>query len=314
MAQSTTRILAVLELLQSHGRLSGADLALRLNLDRRTLRRYIAALEDLGIPIMSERGRYGGYSLMPGFKLPPMMFEDNEAMALSLGLLAAQQCGLVQSDSAFASARSKLERVMPEPLRKKVRAIHHAITIDVAKSTVTAANNSTVLELSCAAANQQQVSIQYRSAAAIGSSRIVDPYGVAFYLGRYYLVAYCQLRNDIRTFTVERIVQLQTLATNFNDPETLDIISHIKKSLANIPREHYVEVLLDTDLATAQSYLSKTLGELSQVDSGVLLKHRCSDLGWFARELAHWPFNFKVHRPSQLHVELKLLAARLINA
>ncbi|EPJ48451.1 MAG: hypothetical protein OFPI_29420 [Osedax symbiont Rs2] len=314
MAQSTTRTLAVLELLQSHTRLSGAELASRLSIDRRTLRRYIVALEELGIPIMSERGRYGGYSLMPGFKLPPMMFEDDEAMALSLGLLAAQQSGLVQSESAFASARSKLERVMPEPLRKKVRAIQHSISIDVTSSAVTATSNSAVLELSIATANQHCVAIEYKSASAVISSRIVNPYGAAFYLGRYYLVAHCQLREAIRIFAIERIGKIETTSDSFNAPQSINLINYIEKSLADIPREYYLEVLLETDLVTAQHYLGKALGELQLTASGVLLKHQCSDLAWFARQLAHWPFNFKVMGPSQLTDELKKLATKLLNA
>ena len=313
MAQSTTRTLAVLELLQSHGRLSGTELASRLGIDRRTLRRYIVALEQIGIPIMSERGRYGGYSLMPGFKLPPMMFEDDEAMALSLGLQAAEQFGLVQNTSAFASARSKLERVMPESLRKKMRALQHKVSIDVANSSVISTSNSTVIELSSAAANRQQVAIEYQSASAVDSSRIVDPYGVAFYLGRYYLVGHCQLRNDIRTFAVERIGKLKTTTDSFNAPHSLDLISYIEKSLANTPRQYYLEVLLETDLATARQYIGKPIGELQQTALGVLLKHHCSDLAWFARQLAHWPFNFKLQGPSALNDELKKLAAKLLN-
>ena len=90
MDHPTTRVLAVLELLQAHGRMSGAELARRLDVDPRTVRRYIAMLEEMGIPITAERGRYGAYLLVAGFKLPPMMFTDDEALALSLGLLAAR--------------------------------------------------------------------------------------------------------------------------------------------------------------------------------------------------------------------------------
>ena len=88
MYHPTTRVLAVLELLQAHGRLGGADLSRRLGVDARTLRRYIARLEDIGVPITTERGRYGGYALAAGFKLPPMMFTGEEALALSSPLAA----------------------------------------------------------------------------------------------------------------------------------------------------------------------------------------------------------------------------------
>src|SRR5471030_1519892 len=131
MYHPTTRVLAVLELLQTHGRLSGADLASRLGVDGRTLRRYIVMLEDIGIPITAERGRYGGYALMPGFKLPPMMFTDDEALALSLGLLAARGLGLAEAAPAVASAQAKLARIMPEGLRRRVGAIDETVRLDL---------------------------------------------------------------------------------------------------------------------------------------------------------------------------------------
>src|SRR5204863_4074973 len=90
----TTRVLAVLELLQSRQRVRGAELAERLEVDGRTVRRYVTMLQDLGIPVEAERGRYGAYRLRPGFKLPPLMFSDEEALAVVLGLLAARQLGL----------------------------------------------------------------------------------------------------------------------------------------------------------------------------------------------------------------------------
>src|SRR5258708_5478898 len=123
MSRPTTRMLAVLELLQTHGRISGAELARRLAVGRRTVRRYIAALEDLGIPLTAERGSAGGYKLVAGFKLPPMMFTDDEALALSVGLLAARGLGLAAAAPAPASAQAKLERVMPANLNHRVRAV-----------------------------------------------------------------------------------------------------------------------------------------------------------------------------------------------
>ena len=123
MSGPTTRVLTVLELLQTHGQIGGAELAERLGVDRRTIRRYITVLEELGIPVMTEQGRYGGYRLVAGFKLPPMMFTDEETLAVSLGLLAARQLGLADAAPAIASVQAKLERVMPANLKKRVRGV-----------------------------------------------------------------------------------------------------------------------------------------------------------------------------------------------
>ena len=131
MYHPTTRVLAVLELLQTHGRMSGPDLAKRLEVDARTLRRYITMLQDLGIPIEAERGRYGAYVMGAGFKLPPMMFTDDEALALSIGLLAARQLGLAEAAPAVESAQAKLERVMPRALKGRVCALSETIALDL---------------------------------------------------------------------------------------------------------------------------------------------------------------------------------------
>ena len=109
MSLPASRILALLELLQSRGQLDGAAIAAELQVERRTVRRYIVALEALGIPVDRERGRFGGYRLATGFRLPPLMFSEDEALALGLGLLAARQLGLADAAPAVASAQAKLD-------------------------------------------------------------------------------------------------------------------------------------------------------------------------------------------------------------
>src|SRR6266704_3053454 len=113
MYSPTTRVLTVLEMLQSQGRVTGAEIADRLEVHIRTVRRYVAMLEDLGIPVAAERGRYGAYRLMPGFKLPPLMFTEDEALALTLGLKAARRMGLALTAPAVEGALAKVERVLP---------------------------------------------------------------------------------------------------------------------------------------------------------------------------------------------------------
>src|SRR5262245_30458328 len=109
MPHPTTRVLTLLELLQAREITGGAELARALGVDRRTLRRYIVMLEEMGIPITTSQGRFGGYQVVPGFKLPPMIFSEDEALALAVGLLAARGLGLAETLPAVASARTKLE-------------------------------------------------------------------------------------------------------------------------------------------------------------------------------------------------------------
>ena len=131
MYHPTSRVLTVLELLQAHGRLNGRELAARLGVDPRTLRRYITRLEELGIPLAVEHGRHGGYMLVPGYKLPPLMFTDEEALCLAVGLLAAGGVGIAGNTTALATAQAKLERVMPHRLRERVHAAGETIALDL---------------------------------------------------------------------------------------------------------------------------------------------------------------------------------------
>src|SRR5262245_58540061 len=133
MYHPTTRVLGVLELLQTHGRMTGAELARRIQVDGRTLRRYITRLEEIGVPITTERGRHGAYMLVAGYKLPPMMFTDDEALALSVGLLAARGLGLGETSPAVASAQAKLERVMPANLKRRVRAVDETVSLELSR-------------------------------------------------------------------------------------------------------------------------------------------------------------------------------------
>src|SRR4030095_5586999 len=126
MYSPTTRLLTVLELLQSYKQMSGTEIARRLEVDVRTVRRYIVMLQDMGIPVEAERGPDGAYHLRRGYKLPPLMFPDSEAVALTLGLLAIRAFQLPVDVAAIEGALTKTERVMPEKLFHQVRSLQEA--------------------------------------------------------------------------------------------------------------------------------------------------------------------------------------------
>ena len=116
------RVLATLEMLQVHGQMTGAELARRLEVDGRTVRKYVETLRDLGMPIEATRGRAGSYRLRPGIRLPPLMFSDDEAVALVLGLLIAQRSGLAD-EVQIPAVLTKIDRVLPEKTRHRARSI-----------------------------------------------------------------------------------------------------------------------------------------------------------------------------------------------
>ncbi|AKI98984.1 putative DNA-binding transcriptional regulator YafY [Archangium gephyra] len=311
MSRPTTRVLTVLELLQTHGRMSGSQLAQRLEVDRRTVRRYIALLEELGIPITAERGRDGAYMLVAGFKLPPLMFTDDEALALSVGLLAARGLGLAEAAPAVASAQAKLERVMPATVKRRVRAIDETVTLELSRSTAPR-DNAALAALSTASQGQRRVQLRYRAAEREDSERDFDPYGLAWRGGRWYVVGRCHLRDGLRSFRLDRVQSVQPLDVSFSRPEGFDALAHLTLSVATLPREFTVEVLLETDLAAARRQVFPAFGVLEEVAGGVLLRGQTDDLGWFARELARLPFSFEIHRPDALREELAARARRLL--
>src|ERR1700682_4283575 len=223
MPHPTTRVLAVLELLQTYPRVSGSELARRIGVDPRTVRRYISMLEELGIPITAERGRDGAYMLVAGFKLPPMMFTDDEALALSVGLLAARGLGLADAAPAVASAQAKLERVMPAGLKRRVRAVDETVMLDLSRSTVPS-DNTALVALSAAAQAQTRVILGYDGQRE-KTEREFDPYGLAHRGGRWYVVGMCHLRRGMRSFRLDRVRSVRALDVSFERPPGFDALA-----------------------------------------------------------------------------------------
>ncbi|WP_255987985.1 helix-turn-helix transcriptional regulator [Chitinolyticbacter albus] len=312
MSKPATRVLAVLELLQTHGQLSGRELALRLEVDGRTLRRYIAALEEIGVPVIAERGRYGGYKLVAGFKLPPMMFTDEETLAISLGLAAARGLGLADAGPALESAQAKLERVMPTALKPRLRALTERATLDLAPASPE--GGAALVALATAAHAQQRVRLLYQAEGGEATERDVDPYGLVYRRGRWYLCGHCHLRRDLRTFRLDRIHEARPLPASFLRPADFDAARYLQQSFTDMQRAHPVDILLHTDLAAALSELGGHVGALTQQYDGVRLQTSTDSLRWFARQLAALPFEFSVRTPDALNEEIRECAARLLRA
>ena len=310
MARPTTRTLAVLELLQSHGQMGGAELAARIEVDRRTLRRYIAQLEEMGIPITTEQGRHGGYRLVPGFKLPPMMFTDEEAQALSLGLIAARGLGLADSAPAIESVQSKLDRVLPSAPRKTIAALRESVALQTGDAR-TNADAKLLRVLSESAQARRTASLRYRAADGAVTSREFDVYGNVFRKGRWYVVGHCHLRQGLRTLRLDRVAHAEMSEHAFVRPEGFDAAEHLTRALATLPRGIATEVFLHTDLDTARRELFNTLGLPEACAGGVLLKGSADELDWYARELMRLPFKFDVREPAALRTMLGRLAKEL---
>ena len=313
MYHPTTRVLAVLALLQAYGRMSGSELAGRLEVNIRTLRRYIIMLQDLGIPIEAERGRNGAYVLSAGFKLPPMMFTNEEALALTVGLISARRLNLADTDRAVESALAKLERVMPLDLKSRVRALTETITLDQNSAPSTPPSEVILSTMSSAAQLQQRVHIEYHSDQGEDTERDFDPYGLTYFLQRWYVVGYCHLRQDLRSFRLDRIIRINTIDAHFERPAGFDPLAHMMQAIATMPRKFAFELLLKTDIATAQKEVFDVLGVLEADKDGVIMRGSVEDLDWLARQISIFSFDFAVRKPEELRAELAKRAAKLVS-
>jgi predicted DNA-binding transcriptional regulator YafY len=295
----TARVLTVLELLQSHGRMTGAELARRLEVDIRTVRNYVATLADLGIPLEAERGRYGAYRLRPGYKLPPLIFSEDESLALTLSLLLAREHGLAQTSPAVESVLAKLERVLPQATRARIHAVEQTVIVE--RGTFHAAPSaSAVTMLSTAVQTGQCVRLRYRAASTIVTERTFDPYGVVYYAGFWYTIGYCHLRQAQRLFRLDRIQQVEPTSETFSPPVTFDALDAVQRALAAVPSVWQIEVWLEATLQDVQRQTSAPKAWFEPVEDGVILRVDVEDLPWMARFLAGLSIPFIIHRPREL--------------
>ena len=311
MYHPTTRVLTVLELLQARHRITGAELAARLEVDTRTVRRYVVMLQELGIPVRSERGRYGAYRLLPGYKLPPLMFTDDEALALVLGLLAARRLGMAAAAPAVEGALAKVERVLPAAVRARVQAVQQALVIDVPPPE-DAPDQEMIVTFGVAAQQERCLAIRYRSMHGEETARVVEPYGLVYRAGRWYAPAYCRLRRDLRVFRLDRVREAQTRDETFSRPADFDCLEYVTTTFATMPGAWRVEALLPgTSLERARRLIPADLATLEETPDGTLMCCWAEDLDWVARYLVRLGCPFAVREPAALNDTLRQLAAEI---
>lgn len=311
MYHPTTRLLTILELLQTHPSLSGAALARRLEVEPRSVRRYIMMLQDMGMPIEAIHGPGGGYRLRPGFKLPPLMFNEEEATALVLGLLGTSWLELDQSAVAVEGALAKVMRVLPMRARERLAAMSAHLVLSPRERDARP-DSALLLDLSEAVQLRRRVAISYRSHAAQATQRTVEPYGLAGWWGRWYLVGFCRLRMDLRLFRLDRIVAMQVLDETFARAEDFDLTSYIQASLGRATSRWSIAIEFQAPLAAVQQQIPTSYGTLTETPSGVLFECEYGDLSDIARFLSTRSLPFVIHQPPELRAELRAIAERLL--
>lgn len=313
-SRPATRLLAMLELLETRGRVSGRELAARLEVDPRTVRRYAVKLEELGIPVEAERGPYGGYRLRPGFKLPPLMLTDAEATAVVLGLVVSRQTGISIEESAIDEALAKILRVLPTELRERVGALEGSLGLTWRPREPQPPSTEVVLTLAAAIRAKRRVGIRYATPGREVTDRTVAPYGLVFHGGRWYLAAHDDRSGEVRTFRVDRVRAAEARRERMAIPEGFDAADHVARSIARIPWGWEIEVELKTTLEEATRRIPRTVGTPEEIDGVVLLRAQTDDLDMAARMLATLPWPFAVRRPDELRASLRKVSETLASA
>lgn len=310
-----SRLLELLELLQAQPITTGREIADRLAIDRRTVRRYIATLQELSIPVEGERGVGGGYRMRPGYRLPPLMLTDDEAIAVVLGLIAARRLGLGSTAESVEGALAKIYRVLPDPLRRRVEALEATLGFTTPAATGAPVAGEAVLLLADAIRRRRRVRAGYRSFAGEETERELSPHGLVVHSGRWYLSAYDHTRDDMRTFRVDRMRRAAVAdGAALAPPDGFDAVEQVSRSLARVPYEWKVEVLLRITVEEAAERLPATLADLVESPHGTLLRMQVNSLDWMARLLAGLDCGFTVRRPDELRASVRALADRLIES
>ncbi len=309
MYDPTMRVLATLELLESHEFMTGPELSRQLEVSPRTVQRYVQRLQDLGVPVEGTRGVGGAYRLRPGFRLPPMVFGDDEALAIMLGLRALRSLGLSDLAPAEATAAAKLERVLPKAVREGLLDTLTALELETSPWVVPV-DADLVKQLARGVRSGCVVAITYQSDAGEQSVRQLEPYGVLHHDGRWYAVGYCRLRSDVRVFRVDRVRDATLLETKFERPSDFDARAFLLRTLPFAASSWAVEVWIDCSPAGLQDRVPPGRVTLTEAESGTLLCAQTANLEWLAAMLLSLQFPLQVRAPEALREAFATLAVQ----
>jgi len=318
MANTSTRMLRLLSLLQTHRYWPGGELAERLDVSVRTLRRDVDRLRELGYPVDAHRGVDGGYQLAAGATLPPLVLDDEEAVALTIGLRAAAQSAIAGIEESSVRALAKVVQVMPPTLRRRVDALRTATVPAVWGPSPATVDAGVLTVVAQACRDEERVRFSYTTRGGDASARHVEPHRLVALGRRWYLVAYDLHRNDWRSFRLDRIVleSMRTTGMRFH-PRDLprgDAAAFVRAGIENLPTAHSIEAVVHAPAEVVR----KVVGQWGNVD--VLDDQRCrlrmsvDSLDWPMLVLGSVGAEFEVLRPPELVAQLREWSGRFARA
>jgi predicted DNA-binding transcriptional regulator YafY len=322
MARPTAHVLTLLELLQSGGTRTAAELAGRLGVDGRTVRRYVDHLVDLDIPVESVRGRRGGYRLAPGYRMPPLMLSDDEALAVLLGLRVGHRTGLMTAaGTASETAAAKIRRVLPERLARKLDTLLESLAFTAPPAEFPAPETAVLLTIADAVRHHRPVWIRYAAARGRRSERTLYPYGLVAHSGRWYVTGADPGIGEDRTLRLDRIADARTLPGSFEPPADLDPAQRVLSGLAAAPYRHQVTLRIQGTAEQIRIRLPASVANIQepppvgqadpQAEPWLRVELNAERLDWLPAVLASLDLPFIIERPDELRVLVIALASRL---
>jgi len=315
MLETSARLLRLLSLFQARRYWSGAELSERLEVTARTLRRDVDRLRSLGYPVDSTAGTGGGYQLGAGATLPPLLLDDEEAVAVAVGLRTAASGTVTGIEEASVRALSKLQQVLPARLRRRVTALHSFILPLANIGPTVDAEALSVIASACR--DYEELRFGYQSRDGTGSTRQVEPHRLVHTGRRWYLVAWDVGRSDWRTFRVDRIEPKLATGSRFRPrkPPEGGFAAFVTRSVAYTPQMHQAKVTLHASVETAAERVPPGVGMLEAVDEHTCILHTgASSLDTLSVYLALIDFEFEVREPPELIERIRWLAQRFSRA
>jgi len=311
------RLLTLLSLLQTPREWPGGELADRLGVSRRTVRRDIDRLRELGYPVQATMGAEGGYRLVAGKAMPPLVLDDEEAVAIAVGLRAGAGHALEGVDEASVRALAKLEQVLPSRLR------HRVSTLQAATTPLTSGDGAsiapeTLTVMASTVAGHERLRFAYRAGDGTESRRLTEPHRLVSTGRRWYLVAYDLDRADWRTFRVDRVSEPFATGARFTPRElpTGDAAEYLRRSMQRRQESYDFEVTFAAPAEAVAAKVPAWLGAPEPIDDGSCrLRAATGDpVDWLAVRLAMVGFEFTVREPRELVDSVRELGARLTRA
>ncbi len=318
MAATSVRMLRLLSLLQTHRYWPGAELAGRLEVSVRTLRRDVDRLRELGYPVEAQRGVDGGYQLAAGAALPPLVLDDDEAVALALGLQAAAQGGVAGVAESSVRALTKVVQVMPPRLRRRVEALR-AMTVAAGWSAGSAGpvvDGGVLTTVAQACRDVVRLRFAYTAADGASSDREVEPARLALLGRRWYLVAYDLARHDWRSFRLDRVARPDATGVRFRARElpAEDAADFVRRSMRSLPQTHEIELVVQAPAALVERRIGAWMQVEALDEASCRVTTHADQFAWPALGLAQLEADFTVVRPPEFAAYLAGLAARFVRA